>query len=288
MPGPRDLLPGYAYELSCRALQRPRPAKIARGGSAAPWRKPGTMFLFRRLALLLALGLPALHAVQAQSSSSSSSSQTQGQDAAQQAPALSPSQESVQDRIRARRAQRRAAAIREIYSHLYESYIGAGYLRFTLPSPLQRVNEYDWDTGFTRYYNERLGVTLGARGYYGTPFIYNNESNLTKPAISQYAVLLGPSYRFLLEPRFSISGRVMGGWLLGDFSGDANGVPISITHLYPDGNTYGVDASLIFEYNLSPGLGIRVAPDYFGSGFGSTIENNLGFTAGLVYRFGKQ
>jgi hypothetical protein len=251
------------------------------------------MFSFRRLALLLAVGLPALHAVQAQSSSTSSSSQPQGQDSAQQAPSqqgpeLSPSQQSVQARIRARRAQRRAAAIREVYSHLYEAYMGAGYLRFILPSPLQRVNEYNWDAGFTRYYRERLGVTLGARGYYGTPFVYNNESNVTKPAISQYAVMLGPSYRFLLEPRYSISGRVMGAFLMGDFSGDANGVPISITHLYPDGDTYGVDASLIFEYNLGPGLGLRVAPNYFGSGFGSSFQNNLGFTAGLVYRFGKQ
>jgi hypothetical protein len=246
------------------------------------------MSSFRRLALLLALVLPAMHAAQAQNSSTSSAPQAQGQQPAQQTPELTPSQESVQGRIRARRAQRRAAAIREVYSHLYEAYVGFGYLRFTLPSPLQRVNEYDWNAGFTRYYSERLGVTLDSRGYYGTPFVYNNESNITKPAISQYAVLLGPTYRFYLHPKYSIAGRVMGGWLLGDFSGDANGVPISITHLYPDGNTYGVDASLIFEYNLSPGLGLRIAPDYFGSGFGSTFQNNLGFTAGIVYRFGKQ
>jgi len=246
------------------------------------------MFSFRRLALLLALVLPAMHAVEAQSSSTSSAPEAQGQQPAQQNPQLTPSEESVQARIRARRAQRRAAAIREVYSHLYEAYIGAGYLRFTLPSPLQRVNEYNWNAGFTRYYSQRLGVTLDSRGYYGTPFVYNNESNVTKPAISQYAVMLGPTYRFYMQPKYSISGRVMGGWLLGDFSGDANGVPISITHLYPDGSTYGVDASLNVEFNLSPGLGLRIGPDYFGSGFGSSFQNNLGFTAGLVYRFGKQ
>ncbi len=246
------------------------------------------MSSFCRLALTLALVLPAVHAAQAQSSNSGSTPQNQGQQPAQQTPELTPQQESVQTRIRARREQRRAAAIREVYSHLYESYIGYGYLRFTLPSPLQRVNEYNWNAGFTRYYGERLGVTLDSRGYYGTPFVYNNESNVTKPAISQYAVMLGPTYRFYLHPKFSIAGRAVGGWLLGDFSGDANGVPITITHLYPDGSTYGVDASLIFEYNLGPGLGLRVAPDYFGSGFGSTFQNNLGFTMGLVYRFGKQ
>jgi hypothetical protein len=245
------------------------------------------MSLSRRFALLLALGLPAIQTVQAQSSST---------DAAPQAPAQQPAaapasgQESVQARIRARRAQRRAAAIREVYSHLYEAYVGAGYMRFRLPSPLQHVNEYSWDAGFTRYYSERLGVTLGGRGIYGTPFLYN-YGGPTKPAISQYAVLIGPTYRFYLQPRYSISGRVMGGWVLGDFSGDANGFPTTGpqgTHLYNDGSTFGIDASLIGEYNLSPNLGVRLAPNYFASGFGSSLQNSWGFTAGVVYRLGKQ
>jgi len=257
------------------------------------------MSSFRRLALLLALGLPAMHAAQAQVSSSVVSPELEGQDQAQQ-PAQPQAQQpaaqapqteqptSVQARIRARREARRAAAIREVYSHLYEAYAGAGYMRFTLPSPLQRVNEYAWDAGFTRYYGERFGVTLGGRGYYGTAYVYNNGTNIFKPAISEYAVLLGPSYRFYLQPRYSISGRVMGGFVMGNFSGDTSGAPISLTHLYPDSDTYAIDAEIIGEYNLSPSLGFRIAPGYFGTGFGSTIENNLGFTAGIVYRFGKQ
>jgi hypothetical protein len=39
---------------------------------------------------------------------------------------------------------------------------------------------------------------------------------------------------------------------------------------------------------LSPSIGLRVAPEYFLTGFGSTLQNNLGFTAGIAYRFGKQ
>jgi len=247
------------------------------------------MFSFRRIALLFVLGLPAIHPVQAQDASSSTASTPQDR-AQQQPPAPASGQESVQARIRARRAARRAAAIREIYSHLYEIYVGAGYERFTLPSPLQHVNEYSWDTGLTRYYTERTGVTLDARGTYGTAFLYN-YGGPTKPAISQYNVMLGPTYRFYLQPRYSVSGRVMGGFTVGNFSGDVNGFPISGpqgTHLYPDGYTYALDASIIGEYNLGPSLGLRVAPNYFASGFGSTLQNNWGFTAGLVYRFGKQ
>ncbi len=247
------------------------------------------MYSFRRLALLLALASSA-SLIQAQSSTSSSSSAPDGQQApaAAQPPAQSQPQLSVQARIRARREQRRAAAIHEIYDHLYEGYFGAGYLRFTPGPTLQRVNEYDWNGGFTRYFSERLGVTLDGRGYYGTPFISPNLTGITKPAISQYAGLIGPTYRFYMQPRYSISGRVMGGYARGNFSGDTNGFGPAILGLYPDSSTYAVSASVFGELNISPGLGLRVAPEYYLTGFGSTQQNSLGFNIGLVYRFGKQ
>jgi hypothetical protein len=107
------------------------------------------MHSFRRLALLLALVLPAMYAVQAESSSSSSSPAAPSQDQTQ--PRSQP-QQSVQARIRARREQRRVAAIHDVYDHLYDGYVGAGYQRTHAGVP-QKVNEYSWDFGFTRYYN---------------------------------------------------------------------------------------------------------------------------------------
>jgi hypothetical protein len=243
---------------------------------------------------LLALVLPAMHAVFAQSTSSSSNPASQTQDQSQQSTAQTQPQISVQARIRARRQQRRAAAIHEIYDHLYEGYLGAGYLRFTPGTTLQRVNEYDWNGGLTRYFSERLGVTLDGRGYYGTPFIEPQQGEppagsvgQTKPAISQYAAQIGPTYRFYLQPKYSISGRVMGGYAQGNFTGDTNGYG-TLGVLYPDGSTFAVSAAGIFEYNLAPNIGLRVAPEYYLTGFGSTRQNNLGFSAGIVYRFGKQ
>jgi hypothetical protein len=263
----------------------------SRGGNPKP------MFSFRRLALLLAFASPAMHALVAQSSSSSSDpapatpsqdspSQSQSQTQAQ---AQSQGQISVQARIRARRAQRRTAAIHEVYDHLYEVYGGAGYLR-THVGPPQRVNEYDWNVGFTRYFNERLGLTLDGRGYYGTAFIspLNSPSGQTKPAISQYAALAGPTYRFYLQPKYSISLRGLAGFTQGNFSGDINGFNPTSFGLYADGSTFAASASIIAEYNLAPNIGLRVAPEYYATGFGSTVQNNLGFTAGIVYRFGKQ
>lgn len=254
------------------------------------------MFSFRRFALLLAFAVPAVHATLAQQPSSSSdaamvalnSAPDPQQDQSQQPANPNQGSLSVQARIRERREKRRAAAIKDVYSHLYEAYVGMGYLRFVPGPNLQRTTLYAWNADFTRYYNERLGVTLDGRGYYGTTFVGLNFSNVTKPAISNYVVMGGPSYRFYLQPKYSISGRVMAGYDLGNFSGDTNGFGGKALGLYPDGGTFAASAAIIGEYNLTTGIGLRLAPEYFFSGFGSTMQASRGFTGGFVFRFGKQ
>lgn len=251
------------------------------------------MFPFRRFALVLALSLSAAPLVLAQSSSSTSGSAPTPQD--QQAPSSTQQNNqgalTVQARIRARREARRAAAIRDVYSHVYELNMGMGFLRFTPGDNLQRNNFYSWDTGFTRFYNERLGVTIDGRGNYGTAFVGLNHvtnSAVTRPAISMYTVMGGPTYRFYLQPKYSISGRVMGGLAHGHFSGDTNGYGGKSLGLWDDGNTYAIDGSLPLEYNLTPAFSLRLAGEYLMTGFGSTTQNNFGFTTGFVYRLGKK
>ena len=260
------------------------------------------MYSFSRIAFLVVLSVSATVGLQAQSSSSqpqdttpqSSAPAAQPDPATQQGPATSAPPISVQGRIRARREQRRASAIQDVYAHLYEVYFGAGYLRFT-PGPgaisgkgLQKLNEYSYDFGVTRYFNQKLGVTLDGRGIYGTAYIGNNQFNVNHPSISQYAVMLGPTYRFVIHPKYSVSGRVLGGAAIGNFSGDTDHFGTALLGLNPDGTAVAVSASVPVEYNLSPALGLRVAPEYLLTNFGSTVQNNLGFTAGVVYRFGKQ
>jgi hypothetical protein len=247
------------------------------------------MFSFRSSVLLLALTVSANLGAYAQSSSSQ-----QPEQPAAASPAAAPQTTgplTVQARLKARREQRRAAAIHDVYSHLYEAYVGTGYLRFTPGQALQRVNEYSWNVGVTRYYNERLGVTIDGRGTYGSAYIGPNEASNTavyKPAISQYSAMIGPTYRFLLEPKYSVSARIMAGGAYGYFSGDAHPFSPSSLGLYSDGAGAAVSASIPVEYNFSPAVGFRIAPEYFLTNFGSTIQNNLGFTGSIVYRWGKQ
>jgi hypothetical protein len=248
----------------------------------------------RRFALLLAFGLAAATVALAQSSSSNSNPVADAPDQIQteQSATQFQGQLSVQARIRARREQRRAAAIHQAYGHHYEIFAGMGYLRFTPGSTLQRAHEYAWDVEATRYFDQRLGVTVDGRGYYATAYVGNNEwtnSAITNPAISEYAVLAGPTYRIYAQPKYSVSGRVMGGFVHGNFSSDTNHTTVTSTKLglWPDGNTYAASVSLPVEYNLTPRIGARVAPEYFLTGFGSTQQNSLGFTTGLVFRFGR-
>ncbi len=115
-----------------------------------------------------------------------------------------------------------------------------------------------------------------------------SQGAFTRPQVSMYNVLVGPVYRFYLQPKYVISGRVMGGWAYGNFSGDTNGISPPLLGLYPDGSTFAASASVIGELNLTPSVSFKLAPEYFLTGFGSTLQNSLGFTGGIVYRFGKQ
>ncbi len=259
---------------------------------------------FRRLAFLLAFTCAATTAAFPQSSSSSTADPSQSPNQAspdqaspaQQSNGESQGQLTVQARIRQRRLQRRATAIHDAYDHRWEIYEGMGYLRFTPGPSLQRLTWYSWDTGLTRYSSERLGFTLDARGYFGHAFVGLNESGFTRPEISQYDLMVGPIYRFYLQPKYSISGRVVAGGAYGNFEGDTNGfknmcnlVPGQTgCLLYPSGASYAASASIVGEYNLTPSVAFKLAPEYFFTGFGSTVQESRGFTAGIVYRFGKQ
>ena len=243
------------------------------------------MYSFRRFAFVLALVLPAVSVAWSQESSSSSAPAAQAQPAA---PAETQGQQSVQARIRARREQRRAQAIRDTYGHSYELFVGGGYMRFKPGPNLQKVTMYSWDTALTRYYSEKLGVTADVRGYYGTTFVGLNQFGLTKPSISTYTFMGGPTYRFYARPRYSFSARALGGLATGNFSGDTNGFKPKALGLYSDSNTYALNGGLVGETNVTTNLSLRLSGDFLATGFGSDTQNNFGFTYGFVYRFGKQ
>jgi hypothetical protein len=238
------------------------------------------MLSFRSFALVMALATVALPAVQAQSSSSNAPAQDQAQPTTPQM--------NVQARIRARREQRRANAIREAYQNRWEVFLGMGYNRFVPGPNLQHVPLYAWDTALTRYVTPRFGVTADVRGYYGTPYVGLNSTGITRPTISHYDGLAGPVYRFYLQPKYSLSARVMGGVAHGVFYDHNAGQGGATLGLYADNsNVFAASASVNGEYNIAPSVAVRLSPELFITGFGSSTQMSRGFTGGVVYRFGK-
>ena len=243
------------------------------------------MSAFRNLTLLLALGAMSAPLALAQSSSSSAAATTAAP--AQQSSGAA----SVQARIRARRLQRRTNAIHEAYDHRYEAYSTMGYIRFKPGSNLQKLTMYAWDEGLTRFYGNRLGITVDGRGYYGTAFIEPNSSSMGvyKPSVTQFSAMAGPSYRIYLQPKYAVSARVLAGFSHGIFSNDfaGNSTNAQANGFYADGNSVAVSAALPVDFNVTPHLSARVGPELFYTRFGSENQPSVGFNAGFVYRVGK-
>ena len=194
----------------------------------------------------------------------------------------------AQARVKARRRQREAQIVQDTYSHKYELFFGGSYLRFRPGSVLQHINESGWDVGITDYLRPKLGVTADFRGYYGTAYTGPNGYQIFQPSISQYTAMVGPQYRFIARIRWSVSGEVLAGIGHGNFGTGTGGVDPTLLGLWKNGTVLNVTAAAPVDYNLGPGLAVRVMPSYLMTNYGSTLEHNLGFTAGIVYRFGRQ
>jgi len=196
----------------------------------------------------------------------------------------------AQARIRARRQQRTQRVIEDTYSHKFEAYGGGGYTRFRPGSSLQHVNESAWNGGLTDYLWGRLGLTADLRGYYGTAFITPNPYNIFKPAISEYSFMAGPQYRFVRREHWAISAQGLVGGSKGNFNASTSGVPPgTYIGLWSQGTNFSVAVGVPVDYNLGPGFAVRLQPGYWLTTFSGTPQvKNLGFTTGIVYRFGRQ
>jgi hypothetical protein len=242
---------------------------------------------------LISQGLLLSSAAVAQSDSSSAPQQQAGPPPAASEPTQTPEQRAkvlreAQNRINARRQARVAQVIHETYGHKFEAYFGGGYLRFHPGDTKQRNNEAAWNVGVTDYLRPRLGITADFRGYYGTAYIGNNPYGVFQPSISQYSFLFGPQYRLYSKPKVAVSIQGLAGFGHGNFDTGTGGLPASYIGLYNNGTVFSASVGVPVDYNLSPGLALRVTPTYLFTNYGSSTQNSLGFNAGVVYRWGKR
>jgi hypothetical protein len=194
----------------------------------------------------------------------------------------------AQARVRTRKQQRIAAIVADTYGHQFEGYFGGGYLRFRPGSTLQHDTEADWNVGVTDFIRPRLGITADFRGYYGTTYTGNNIYSIHNPSISQYTFMVGPQYRLTQGPRWATSVQVLAGAGHGNFDTGLGGFPGGLVGLYPNATVVNASVGVAFDYNLGPGLALRLTPGVLFSDYGSELQYNAGFNAGVVYRFGRK
>lgn len=197
----------------------------------------------------------------------------------------------------ANRKARIERTIQDTYSHRFEVSGGGGYLRFRSGETLQRNNEVTWYTSGTYFLNPKLGILGGISGAYGNARVGNTPYNIANPQISEYSFMAGPTYRFYAKEKYSVSAFVTGGGILGKFDSGSKGIPSQFLHIWESNTRPGLNAGLNLDYNLYPNLALRVTPLYQAAFFRldpndtvtskGSIQNNLGFNIGVVYRFGR-
>jgi hypothetical protein len=192
----------------------------------------------------------------------------------------------------ANRRARIARAVEETYTHRWEVGGGGGFLRFRSGEFTQKNSEITFWMNTTYYLNQKLGITGEIRGAYGNAKVpnYNQFASLVgNPKISEYPFMAGPTYRFRLTQKTALSAFAMGGTAIGKFDGDSKGIPATTLGFWPSTNArpaFSLGANL--DLNVYPNLAFRIAPNYTGTTFGGSVQNNFGFNMGLVYRFGRQ
>lgn len=190
----------------------------------------------------------------------------------------------------ANRKARIERIIEETYGHRNEVSGGGGFLRFRAGQQIKKNNEVTFYVNDTYFLNPKLGIVGDVHGAYGNAKIGNTFVNIPNPQISEYTFTAGPSYRFYARQKTAVSVFGTGGVAYGKFSEGSKAIPSTDIGIWADAWRPAFTAGVNFDYNFYPNLAVRFTPTYIGTTFtspqGGTIQNNLGFNIGLVYRLG--
>ncbi|HUV96280.1 MAG TPA: hypothetical protein VMV98_02315 [Acidobacteriaceae bacterium] len=217
--------------------------------------------------------------LQPKSSSSSVPEQTQN------------TRRSLENRRLQTKQRREAALVTETYTHRWEFYVGGEYMRFRPGPYLHNSGMGGWIVGATRYFNPRFGIIADARGLYGNNSLgaVNGGGNNTYNAkFAVFPFTIGPIYRFYGTSKISVSAALQVGDIYGYFDKNTGAFPPTSVGFYPASNVGAAIASLHLDYNLSPGLAVRLSPHMLMDHFGGNFDHNQGIMLGMVYRFGRQ
>ena len=190
----------------------------------------------------------------------------------------------------ASRQARIQRTIHATYSYPWEVFGGGGYLRWDSGQFTKKNNEVNWTSQADRYLTPRLAIVGASQGSFGYAYqqLPLQYPQIARPQINEYFFTGGANYRFYQQEKVAVSVQGTGGVAWGIFSKGAKGLTGPQVGLWQDGFRPAFTFAVNADYNLFPNFAVRVAPTYVGTNFGGSVQNNLGFNAGIIYRFGHQ
>jgi hypothetical protein len=202
-----------------------------------------------------------------------------------------PQQRRSRRETNASRQARIQRTIEETYSHRYEVFGGGGFLRFRPGEYLKKDNQISWAANTTYYFSPKLGLTGSAQGSFGYAETARGDNTyqvyVPKAQINEYYFMAGPTYRFYMKEKVALSGTAQAGVGWGIFGGGSKSISPALLGLWNDSTRVAFGLGVNADYNFYPNLAFRLTPMYVGTTYGGNLQNNFGFNAGIVYRFGK-
>ncbi len=190
----------------------------------------------------------------------------------------------------ATRQARIARTVEQTYSHPLEIIGGGGYLRWKSGPYTKKNNEVSWAVDANYYLTPKFAIVGATQGSFGHAYqqLPLQFPQIARPQINEYFFTGGAGYRFYEKEKVAMSVQGTGGVAWGIFSGGAKGLTGPQVGLWEDGFRPAFTVKYNVDYNFYPNLAVRISPTYVGTTFGSSLQNNLGFNVGVVYRFGHQ
>ena len=175
------------------------------------------------------------------------------------------------------------------YNNRFDAFGGFSYARFqtTLGVNL-KTNMYGWKGQVTGWLNPIVGVTAATANYYGNVGLPPNEFNISTANISEHMFMIGPEFRIIRLPKWTIDGH----WLLGgtygifDNSFGNTGLRPNSFDLYNNQLAFAMAVGGAFDRNLGPNWSVRIITDFQPTHYGLAFQKEFSGSAGIVYKWG--
>ncbi len=176
------------------------------------------------------------------------------------------------------------------YDNTYEISGGFAYDHLHVSPPLpEGANLGGINIIGTRWFTDRLAAAASVRGYYGTTGATPNIFRVAGPSVNQYLFLGGPEVRGPHNQNFATSVHALFGAGKLSTESDLKGHSPAILGILPSQTAFASAIGGSLDVNRSPRLAYRVTPELivtrYSGAQNSSTQYNLGFTAGILYRF---